>query len=280
MSSLSLRRLSQRDQEALIEAIGLLEHPTLAARVADVIGNPIEHALAHLPDQWSAKIGAVTQSALSKCLNVSIKTLDLTHDQPSSSRGFHKALVATAGGLGGLGGFSTIALELPISTGVIFRSIADIARSHGEDVTSAECQLACLEVFALGGPSDQDDGAESGYFAIRLALAQALREATRHFTRGVMVKESAPVLTRLISLIAERFSVQLTEKVAAQLVPVLGALGGAAINTIFIDHFQRMAEGHFTIRRLERAYGERCILDHYTQQLRVLRLERAQFTDK
>jgi hypothetical protein len=27
------------------------------------------------------------------------------------------------------------------------------------------------------------------------------------------------------------------------------------INTIFIDHFQDMARGHFIVRRLERVYG-------------------------
>ncbi|MBW2614674.1 MAG: EcsC family protein, partial [Deltaproteobacteria bacterium] len=42
---------------------------------------------------------------------------------------------------------------------------------------------------------------------------------------------------------------------AAQAVPIIGAAGGALINTIFIDHFQDMARGHFIVRRLERVYG-------------------------
>jgi hypothetical protein len=42
---------------------------------------------------------------------------------------------------------------------------------------------------------------------------------------------------------------------AAQAVPLVGAFGGAMINTIFIDHFQNMGKGHFTIRRLERLHG-------------------------
>ena len=36
---------------------------------------------------------------------------------------------------------------------------------------------------------------------------------------------------------------------------VVGAAGGALINTLFIDHFQDMARGHFVVRRLERVYG-------------------------
>jgi hypothetical protein len=37
---------------------------------------------------------------------------------------------------------------------------------------------------------------------------------------------------------------------------VVGALGGAAVNYAFIEHFQEVARGHFTIRRLERVYGK------------------------
>jgi hypothetical protein len=41
----------------------------------------------------------------------------------------------------------------------------------------------------------------------------------------------------------------------AQAIPVIGAIGGGLVNTIFISHFQDMARGHFAIRRLERQYG-------------------------
>jgi len=45
------------------------------------------------------------------------------------------------------------------------------------------------------------------------------------------------------------------QKDAASAVPVIGAAGGALINTIFIGHFQNTARGHFIIRSLERKYG-------------------------
>jgi hypothetical protein len=50
--------------------------------------------------------------------------------------------------------------------------------------------------------------------------------------------------------------VVVTQKVAAQALPVVGALGGAAVNYAFIEHFQDVAQGHFTVRRLERVYGK------------------------
>ena len=46
-------------------------------------------------------------------------------------------------------------------------------------------------------------------------------------------------------------------------IPLIGAAGGALINTIFIDHFQNMARGHFIIRRLERLYDKDLIRQEY-----------------
>jgi hypothetical protein len=42
--------------------------------------------------------------------------------------------VATTGGVGGLFGLPALAIELPISTTIMLRSIADIARSEDEDI--------------------------------------------------------------------------------------------------------------------------------------------------
>ncbi len=74
---------------------------------------------------------------------------------------------------------------------------------------------------------------------------------------------SAPVVTSLVSEIVSRFGLVVSDKVAAGALPILGAVGGATVNVIFMDHFQRIAQGHFTLRRLERAYGAPAIRQHY-----------------
>ena len=71
------------------------------------------------------------------------------------------------------------------------------------------------------------------------------------------------VLVRLIATLASRFGIIVSEKVAAQAIPLIGAAGGALINKIFIDHFQNMARGHFIIRRLERRYDKDLIRQEY-----------------
>jgi hypothetical protein len=59
--------------------------------------------------------------------------------------------------------------------------------------------------------------------------------------------------------VASRFGVVLTQKFAAQ----AGALGGASVNYFFIEHFQQTAQSHFTVRRLERAYGKDIVRAEY-----------------
>jgi hypothetical protein len=110
-------------------------------------------------------------------------------------------------------------------------------------------------VLALGGESSKDDAAETGYFAARAAMGKAVSDALRHIAEKGITKKGAPALVSLISAIASRYSISVSQKAAAQAIPILGAVGGAALNTIFIDHFQRMAKGHFIVRRLERVHG-------------------------
>jgi EcsC protein family len=134
--------------------------------------------------------------------------------------------------------------------------IGDIARAEGEELRDPETALSCLQVFALGGLKGETDAANSGYFAVRGLLAKSVAEAARFIVDRGVLAEGGPVLVRLLAQIASRFGIVVTQKVAAQAVPVIGALGGAAVNYAFIDHFQEIARAHFTVRRLERRYGK------------------------
>lgn len=255
--------LAPADLEALRLARALLENPGLAARITNMIGSPIEKGLDMLPAGWSKKIGAITKAALVKATDVAIFTLK---DQPSdnSSNRWHKFSVAATGGVGGFFGLAGLAVELPISTTIMMRSIADIARSEGESPSRPDTRMACLEVFALGGKSALDDGAESGYYIVRAALAQAIGQASEYVAGSAAAGMAAPpALMRLITVVSQRFGIQVTEKAAAQAMPAIGAAGGALINTLFIDHFQDMARGHFIVRRLERSYGKEAVRQAY-----------------
>jgi hypothetical protein len=243
------------DLNDLKKAKTLLETPGIAAKITGMLGTPIEKGFELLPDNWHGKIGDITQAALSKAVHAAVSTMKATPGEKASNA-WHKLAVAATGGIGGFWGLPALALELPVSTTIMLRSIADIARSEGAVIDAPETKIACVEVFALGGPGTGDDAAEAGYYAVRAALAQSVTRAAAYISEKGLAKEGSPALIRLIVQIAERFSIQVSEKAAAQAVPAIGAAGGALINTLFIDHFQDMARGHFIVRRLERAYGK------------------------
>ncbi len=248
--------------QALKNAKYLLENPGLAARFSNSIASPLEKGMALLPENARETILKVTSNALETALNTALYSLG--KDQQPAWNLLHKASAAVSGAAGGVFGLPALAIELPVSTTIMLRSIADIARSEGEDISSQEVRFACLEVFALGGPGSSDDATETGYFGIRTALAGLISDAAQFAASAGAVKESAPILMRLITQIAARFSIPVTEKAAAQAIPIIGAAGGAIINTLFIDHFQGIARGHFVVRRLERIYGKELVKLTYT----------------
>jgi hypothetical protein len=142
-----------------------------------------------------------------------------------------------------------------VSTCVILRSVADIARAEGHDITSLQIRLECLQVFAFGGKSSKDDAAETGYWEVRAALSRQVVQAVEYIgKKGLIDKTAAPVV-KLIQAISPRFAALVGQQVAAMAAPVIGGLAGGTINYLFMDHFQDMAAGHFVIRRLEKKYG-------------------------
>ncbi len=254
---------SPRDFDDLKDAFEVLEFPSLPARITNIIGIPIESALERIPDSWSTSIYTATRKALTKALDVVAERMNTRDIGKPPSIGWHKFISGVSGAAGGAFGLPALALELPVSTVIMLRAIADVARSEGEDLGKIESRLACLEVFALGGRAEVDDAAETGYFGVRVALAKSVTEAVKYIAAQGLADDSAPALVRFISKIATRFGATVSEKVAAQTIPIIGAASGAAINVLFTGHFQDMAHGHFTIRRLERKYGPELVRSEY-----------------
>ncbi len=258
---LDLTGMTLEDLAALRRAVRSLEHPGLAARLTNMIGKPVELIGNALPASASQVIATATSKGLEAALKVALRTMQRTPH--AGSQLLHKALATASGAAGGAFGLATLPIELPVSTIIMLRSIADIARSEGEDLSDPEAALSCVQVFALGGRAGSADASQSGYFTVRGMLAKSVTEAARFIAERGVLEEGAPVLVRFITLVASRFGVAVTQKVAAQALPVVGALGGAAVNYAFIQHFQDVALGHFTVRRLERVYGKSLVRTEY-----------------
>lgn len=253
--------LPDDDRAALEKAFRALEQPSLATKVAGTVGRQLGSLVRFLPPGASTLIDKAATAAIKQALTVAVRSLDET--PPRDSRWMHRALAVASGAAGGLFGLGSVAVELPVSTLIILRSIADIARNEGEELSDPQAALACLEVFAIGTDSREVGVMKGGYFATRALLAKAVGEAGQFVAANGVADASAPVLVRLISQIGSRFGVVVSEKVAAQAVPLIGAAAGAAVNYAFTEHFQALAFGHFTVRRLERQYGHEAIRAEY-----------------
>ena len=261
------------DREDLLRALRLLEQPGLAGRLADMAGRPVSKAISSLPDIVNKKLRGIVSDAMVHCLKVAISTLD-TESREEPSGWLPKLMTGFTGGLSGLFGLPALALELPVTTTVMLRSIAQIARSEGENLRSARAKLACLEVFALGGRGLRP-GTDMSYYSTRAILAKAMAEAATYLLERGVAEQTAPVMMRLVSTIASRFGLVVSEKVAAGAIPIIGALGGATVNMAFMDYFQNLARGHFIIRRLERKYGSLPVQSLYVESLGRLALPTA-----
>jgi len=251
--------LSLIERNELERAVRLLERPRLAIRLANYAGKPVDGALSIVPGV-SGALHRALRKAILQCLTVAIESQE---DEPfEPSRWLPKTLTGLAGGIGGLFGALAMPVELPFTMMLMLRAIADIARHNGEDLSSLESRLACLEVFALS-ERGTDAGGAIGYYAARVTLSRLTRDLVASLIERRMLDASAPVVTRLVGEVVSRLGLLLSERAAAGAIPVLGALGGATLNVVFMDHFERMAEGHFTIRRLEREYGDETIARLY-----------------
>jgi hypothetical protein len=265
--------------EELREAKEILEHHGLAGRLTELIGAPITASLRLLPAAAEKLIYGAVEKSLEKALELAVTSLG-SHDN-ISRQGIskarlmsHKVLAGLSGAAGGALGGLSVAAELPLSTTLILRSVADIARSQGEDLGQLESRLACLEVLALdpgirakGKDADkkakETDDTELGYFAVRIAMGKQIGDAAKYVAQYGLADKAAPPLVQLLAMVGKRFGVVVSEKLAAQAIPVIGAVGGALINTYFIGHFQDIARAHFTIRRLEREHGAAAVREAY-----------------
>ncbi|MDA9089718.1 EcsC family protein [Maribacter arcticus] len=270
--------ISKEDLEAIKKAKTSMENIGWVIKGVNMVGNTLETGAQFIPEKALNVLQKSTERILLGLLKANLLTISKNKELKEPSKVTYKAIAMGSGALGGFFGSLTgvgtaiFASEMTITTKFILRSIMDIARSQGEDIYSLEGQMQCLEVFALGGQSKDDDGMDTSYYLARAALSSSLKEVTAASLKAA-IKAAANstallgsnAMTKFITQIAARFSVLITEKFMAQAVPIVGAVGGGSMNFIFVNHFQKMATAHFTLRRLERKYGEEPVKKTYNE---------------
>ncbi len=261
-------QLSPEDLAALTEAKRNLETPSLAVELAAQLGRPLEAGFKRLPAPFTNRLQRVSQAALLHGLEFAVGSplgaLDRGPTAVKRAR-LRRWLSAGSGAVGGALGPWSLLVELPFSTTIILAAIADVARQEGHDLSRLDVRLACLEVFALSGPGPRDNAAESGYWLVRASLAKTFADAAAYLVQRGLVVEGAPPLVRLVSALAARLTGTVTAQAAARSLPLVSAAGAAAVNLLFLRHFEAIARGHFVVKRLEAKYGDETVRASYTE---------------
>jgi hypothetical protein len=262
------QELNARDERALINAVAILEGKSFVGRLTDITGEPVSQLLKRLPAPVTNQINRAVRHTMTQALQVALYRMGEKGIPEPPPLLFQFASTVT-GGVSGFFGMAALALELPVTTTLMLRSIAGIAARHGEQLDQPAARLACIEVFALGAPGKNAApgkhglSGETSYYAARAFLAKTVGEAAQVMLERGLAGGSAPVIVDLITSVGSRFGVVVSEKVAAGAIPVVGAIGGAAVNLAFMQHFQQVAGAHFIVRHLERSYGHALVRARY-----------------
>ncbi len=217
-ASAELDRLAHRYRNAGGSGIELL----------NMVGGQAENLLDKLPENVRGNLQGATEQALQLAMKAASSSRGTVRDQKPW---VNTALATAMGAAGGFGGLPGALVELPATTTLLLRSIQGVARENGFDPAAESVQFDCIRVFNSAGPLEKDDGADFAFFATRLTL-------------------TGPAMQKLIAAVAPRLATALGQKLAAQSIPVLGAVAGATTNMIYTRYYQEVAHVHFGLRRL------------------------------
>lgn len=218
-------------------------------RLVNRLGGTLESQLALMPDAAREALERATARALETAYSVAGRAPDL------GSRGPLVAAMAT-GAAGGFGGLATALAELPVTVTLILSTIRAAAEDAGYDPDQDWVRAECLKVFGAGSPLASDDGVNTSFFTARLTI-------------------TGSTVQSIIASVAPKLAGALGQKLAAQAVPVVGAVTGAALNAAFLNYYREIARIRFRLMRLAETHGIAPVLAAFQQAMEPPKITRA-----
>ena len=215
------------------------------------IGGQIEDQVAKLPTAVRDRVEGLTEQALRQALGAAT----YGRHAPDMCRRAAPALAALTGALGGAGGLATSLAELPVTVTVILHSILRAAEAEGFDTSLPEVRAEALRVLSSGGPLAEDDGVNTSFLGARLTV-------------------TGPALHKLLAKVVPGFAAVLGQKLAAQSVPLLGAVSGAALNAAFLTYYREAAHIRFGLLRLSLIHGVVPVRERFAAELEAQKLNK------
>ena len=219
------------------------------------LGAQADGLLQRLPQKAQDGLQDATVAALNHAMTAAHKSRDMVPDQAGW---LNSAVSAAMGAVGGMGGLPTALAELPVTTTLLLRVINGVAAEHGFDTSEENVRFDCVHVFTAAGPLDHDDSVEIAFLSARMALSGTAMQA-------------------IIARVAPRLATVLGQKLAAQAVPVLGAVAGAATNYAYTSYYTDMAHVHFGLHRLaiDADVSREVLVDRLRQRMNKTLVKRA-----
>lgn len=204
------------------------------------LGGTLEKQLALVPQVYRDQI----ERGVGQALSVAYAMAGQGDRLPDTGTRGPMIAAMASGAAGGAGGLPTAIAELPVTITVILHAIRQEARAQGFDPDAPDIKAECIRVFGAGSPLDTDDGINTSFLSARLTL-------------------TGPAVQKVIASVAPKLATALGQKLAAQAIPVIGAVTGAALNAAFLSYYREMASIRFCLLRLSQIHGSDAVLAEF-----------------
>ena len=186
----------------------------------NLLGRQVEALGRALPSPARKTIARATESALKVALRFALRTID-KKSPAKAAKGLHKAAAAASGAVGGAFGLASTAIELPISTD------DPVALDRRNRARGRRGSLASRRRRSPASKSSRSAARRPAKRRSRAVISPCAARSPSRSAKAPGSSRSAVWRTRrrryssgFVSQIAARFGVVVSEKLAAQAVPV------------------------------------------------------------
>jgi len=187
-----------------------------------------------------------------------------------------------------LGGATTLAEGIPGAQLVIPSLMLTDVTSSMTLLSRHTCRIATAYGYSSKRPENlphliaamapQSETSDEGYLALKTAVVTSIRESGQFMARttGVLLdrqllEREAPQMIRLITYVADRLGIVITQKELGVLVPIAGAVLNSSINLAFQQVGHQTAKDYFRRAILEDRYGEELVGYAIQQEMALLK---------
>jgi hypothetical protein len=190
-----------------------------------------------------------------------------------------------------LGSATTMAEGIPGAQLVIPSLILTDVTSSMTLLSRHTCRIATAYGYSSNKPENlphlmaamapQTESSDEGYLALKTAVMTSIRESGQFMARTTsmvldrqLLEREAPQMIRLITYVADRLGIVVTQKELGVLVPIAGAVLNSSINVAFQQVGHQTAKDYFRRVILEDRYGEELVGYAIQQEITTLQARR------